>query len=58
MSVSFYFTKRLESLDLPVQEMATHSSILAEEIPCRLWYYMGNCGGLQSMESHESGFRD
>ena len=34
MSVSFYFTKRLEGLDLPVQETATHSSILAEEIPC------------------------
>ena len=29
MSVSFYSTKRLEGLDLPVQEMATHRSILA-----------------------------
>ena len=58
MSVSFYFTKRLEGLDLPVQETATHSSILAEEIPCTDWYYMGNSGGLQSMGSQDSGFRD
>lgn len=34
MSVSFYFTKRLEGLDLPVQEIQpTPVSILAEEIP-------------------------
>ena len=31
MSVSFYFTKRLEGLDLPIQEMATHCSILARK---------------------------
>ena len=24
----------------------------------RLWYYMGDCGGLQSIKSQEAGFRD